>query len=311
MTLHPPQRLVLVGSVLVDILLYVDRLPGRGGDRIVERSIVTSGGGMNVLVGTSRLGLPVAYAGRVGDGVMGAQVLADLEAAGIALLLPPVHGEDSGFDVGVVEPGGERTFVTSPGSESRLRPADLAAISLASTDAVYLSGYDLGYPTSGASLEGWLPGLNPEILLVIDPGPLVAKIPTERWSQALARASILTLSRREALLLTGRKRVSEAARLLVERVAPDGWVVVRSGEQGCTVATRASSPLHLPARKTGAVDTTGAGDAHTAALLARLAAGDDMVEAARIANVAASLAVERHGPATGPTATELASALMP
>ncbi len=305
-----PRRLVLVGSVLVDILLYVDRLPGRGGDRVAERSIVTSGGGMNVLLGASRLGLPVAYAGRVGDGAMGTQVLADLEAAGIALLLPRVHGEDSGFDVGVVEPDGERTFVTSPGSESRLRPADLDAIPLAATDAVYLSGYDLGYSISGASLEWWLPGLDPEILLVIDPGPLVAEIPSERWSQALARASILTLSSREALLLTGRESALEAAALLVERVAPDGWVVVRSGEQGCTVAARAGSLLHLPGRKTRAVDTTGAGDAHTAALLARLATGDDMVAAARIANVAASLAVERHGPATGPTATELASALM-
>jgi sugar/nucleoside kinase (ribokinase family) len=308
--LRRPRRLVLVGSVLVDILLYVDRLPGRGGDRIAERSIVTSGGGMNVLLGASRLGLPAAYAGRVGDGAMGTQVLADLNAAGIALLLPPVRGEDSGFDVGVVEPGGERTFVTSPGSESRLRPADLAAIPLAATDVVYLSGYDLGYLISGASLEWWLPGLDLEIPLVIDPGPLVTEIPASRWSQALARASILTLSSREALLLTGRESALEAAALLVEQVAPDGWVVLRSGEEGCVVAARASSPVHLPARKTHAVDTTGAGDAHTAALLARLAAGDDMVEAARIANVAASLAVERPGPATGPTAAELASVLM-
>ena len=74
MTLHPPRRLVLVGSVLVDILLYIDRLPERGGDRLAERSIITSGGGMNVLVGAARLGLPVAYAGRVGDGAMGRQV---------------------------------------------------------------------------------------------------------------------------------------------------------------------------------------------------------------------------------------------
>jgi sugar/nucleoside kinase (ribokinase family) len=300
---------VLVGSVLVDILLYVDRLPSRGGDRMAERGIVTSGGGMNVLLGAARLGLPVAYAGRVGDGVMGAQVLADLQAAGIALLLPRVHGEDSGFDVGVVEPDGERTFVTSPGCESRLRPADLAAIPLAAGDAVYLSGYDLGYAVSGASLESWLPGLDQEIVLIIDPGPLVAEIPSGRWSQALARASILTLSSREALLLTGRENALEAAALLVERVAADGWVIVRSGEQGCVVAARTGPPLHLSGRKTHAVDTTGAGDAHTAALLARLAVGDDMVAAARIANVAASLAVERHGPATGPTATELASAL--
>ena len=53
----------------------------------------------------------------------------------------------------------------------------------------------------------------------------------------------------------------------------------------------------------------GAGDAHVAALLARLSLGDDPARAAWVANVAASLAVERAGPATGPTANELGAAL--
>src|SRR5215467_4700936 len=93
-SLKPPQRLVLVGSVLVDILLYVSRLPERGGDLLAERSLIVSGGGMNVLTGAARLGLAAAFAGRVGDGAMGTQVLADLKSQGIPLLLPQVHGED-------------------------------------------------------------------------------------------------------------------------------------------------------------------------------------------------------------------------
>jgi len=64
----------------------------------------------------------------------------------------------------------------------------------------------------------------------------------------------------------------------------------------------------VPARPARALDTTGAGDAHVATLLARLAAGDDMSAAARVANIAASIAVERSGPATGPTARELEEA---
>jgi len=65
----------------------------------------------------------------------------------------------------------------------------------------------------------------------------------------------------------------------------------------------------VPARPARALDTTGAGDAHVATLLARLATGDDMRAAARVANIAASIAVERNGPATGPTARELEEAL--
>jgi sugar/nucleoside kinase (ribokinase family) len=309
MTLHPPRRLVLVGSVLVDILLYIDRLPERGGDLLAEQSIIASGGGMNVLVGAARLGLPVAYAGRVGDGPMGKQVLADLESQSIPLLLPQVQGEDSGFDIGLVEPSAERTFITSPGTESRLSPGDLATLPLLAADAVYLSGYELCYPVSGSALEDWFPTLAPEVWLVFDPGPLAAEIPPRRLSSALARTTIFTSNAREAYRLTGRENAADAAKELKRCITDEGWVIVRVGEQGCWVVGSSQEPLHIPGRTTQAVDTTGAGDAHTAALLARLASGAEVPAAARVANVAASLSTERRGPVTGPTAAELSKAL--
>ncbi len=304
-----PRRLVLVGSVLVDILMYVERLPERGGDCLAQQSVLTSGGGFNVLLGAARLGMAVAYAGRVGDGPMGTQVMADLAAAGIPLLLPRASEEDTGFDIGLVEPDGERTFVTSPGVESRLHPVDLNALPLLPRDAIYVSGYDLCYPISGATLEEWLPALQSQNLLVIDPGPLVAEIPSERLTRVLARTDIVSLNTREIGILTGLMDVPEAAKRLVPRLAPSGWVVARAGAQGCWVASESHVPSHIPARPAHVVDTTGAGDAHVAALLARLAAKDDMLIAAHAANIAASIAVEKIGPATGPTLEELEQAM--
>jgi sugar/nucleoside kinase (ribokinase family) len=66
---------------------------------------------------------------------------------------------------------------------------------------------------------------------------------------------------------------------------------------------------HLLARRVEVVDTTGAGDAHTGTFMAALAAGVEPVEAANRANVAASIAVNRAGPATAPTSEELRRAL--
>ncbi|MFL5626142.1 MAG: PfkB family carbohydrate kinase [Ktedonobacteraceae bacterium] len=304
-----PRRLVLIGSVLVDILMYVDQLPERGGDCIAQRTVLTSGGGFNVLVGAARLGIQVAYAGRVGDGPMGTQVMTDLLAADIPLVLPRVTGQDTGFDVGLVELDAERTFVTAPGVESQLRLADLNAIPLLPGDVIYISGYDLCYPISGAALEQWLPRLSVQNILVVDPGPLVAEIPRERLAQILGRTDILSLNAHEASMLTGTTDAPGAAKLLVSRLAAGGWVVVRVGAQGCWVANETLPPQHLPARPTQAVDTTGAGDAHVAALVARLAAGDDMITAAHVANVAASIAIEKFGPATGPTMIELEEVL--
>lgn len=304
-----PRRLLLVGSVLVDILMYVDRLPERGGDRIARRALLTSGGGFNVLVGAARLGMPVAYAGLVGDGPMGTRVMADLAAAGIPLVLPRAAGEDTGFDIGLVESDTERTFVTAPGVESRLHLADLHAIPLLPGDAIYISGYDLYYPISGAALEEWLSSLGSQNLLVIDPGPLVAEIPRERLERVLGRTNLVSMNARELRLLTGSTNLPGAASHLVSRLAPGGWVVARAGAQGCWIASESQPPRHVPARPARALDTTGAGDAHVATLLARLAAGDDMRTAARVANIAASIAVERSGPATSPTARELQEAL--
>lgn len=277
---------------------------------MVRSAILTSGGGFNILIGASRLGMPVAYAGRVGDGPMGTQIISDLSAASIPLLLPRVSGEDSGFDVGLVEADAERTFVTSPGTESRLRLDDLRALELRAGDAVYVSGYDLCYPISGAALGDWLPALDAGVLLILDPGPLVAEIPAQRLERVLARTDIVSLNAREARILTGAEDLADAAGRLVPRLASGGWVVARSGAQGSWLASAAYPARHIPARPVQAVDTTGAGDAHVAALLARLAVGDDMHTAVHVANVAASIAVTRSGPATGPTIQELEAALL-
>jgi len=304
-----PRRLVLVGSVVVDVLLYVDRLPDRGGDLLARQVMAGAGGGFNVLAAAVRLGMDAAYSGRTGTGVFGARAHHALEEAGIAALLPPDGRSDTGMVVGLVEPDGERTFVTAPGVEARLAPDDLRALPLRAGDAVYVSGYDLVYAVSGLSLEGWLPGLADDLLVAIDPGPLVADIPAQRLERVLGRTDLLSLNAGEAARLSGLQDPAAAAARLVGRLAAGGLVVVRTGARGCWLAAAGVEPLHVPGRPAHVVDTTGAGDAHVAAFLARLSLGDDPARAAWVANVAASLTVERPGPATGPTATELQTAL--
>jgi sugar/nucleoside kinase (ribokinase family) len=304
-----PRRLVLVGSVVVDVLLFVDRLPDRGGDLLARRAVAATGGGFNVLAAAVRLGMEAAYGGRTGTGILGMRARGALEQAGIAVLLPPDERADTGLVVGLVEPDGERTFVTAPGIESRLAPHDLLALPLRAGDAVYVSGYDLVYPVSGQSLQEWLPGLAEDLLVAIDPGPLVADIPAERLERVLGRSDLLSLSAGEAATLSGLQDPASSAARLVGRLAAGALVVVRTGASGCWLAAAGAEPLHLPGRPAHVVDTTGAGDAHFAAFVARLSLGEDPVRAARVANVAASLTVERAGPGTGPTASELQAAL--
>lgn len=293
-------RLVLIGSVLVDLPMRVPHLPPRGGDVVADPLPPTAGGGFNVLSAAARLGLPAVYAGRVGGGPFGAIVREALAAEGVSLALPEPAAADTGCCAVLVEPDGERTFVTAPGAEAQLTAADLAALRLSDGDAVYVSGYDLGYPLNGPLIAAYLGALPAGRALVVDPGPLVGEIPADRWAAVIARADLLSLNAREATLLWG------AAAPGPDSTRPPN-VVVRRGAAGATLYRTGAEPSRVPGVPVPAVDTTGAGDVHVGATLAALADGADLPAALRYANRAAALAVTRSGPATGPTRAELAA----
>ena len=293
------------------------------------------------MAAAARQGLPVLYAGGHGTGPWGDLVRAALAAEGIGLVRPPDPDRDTGFDVALVEPDAERTFVTHLGAEALRGPAPWDAVPVEPGDAVYVSGYGLVPPDSGAALGDWAGALPPGVLLFVDPGPLVAQIPAAVLDPVLARCDWLSCNHREAALLTNTELTTtgvsgtgtadaaggtgmadaaggtgsadaagdpaEFARRLLARGAAAN-ILVRAGAAGCYVAPYGSSnAVHVRSRKVTAVDTTGAGDAHSGAFLAALADGLPPLEAAARANAAAAFAVTRPGPATSPTRAGLDS----
>jgi sugar/nucleoside kinase (ribokinase family) len=304
-----PRRLVFAGEAIVDVVMRVPALPPRGGDALATSCEVTAGGGFNVMAAAARQGLPVLYAGGHGTGPWGDVVRAALEAEGIDLFRPADPDRDTGFDVALVEPDAERTFVTHLGAETVRGPRSWDAVPAGPGDAVYVSGYGLVAPDTGAALGDWAAALPSDALLFVDPGPLVAQIPAAVLDPVLARCDWLSCNHREAGLLSGAGSPpgdpAEAARRLLARGAAAN-VLVRAGAAGCYLALLASSDVvHVRAPKVTAVDTTGAGDAHSGAFLAALAEGLPPLGATARANAAAAFAVTRPGPATSPTSAQL------
>ncbi len=286
-----PRRLVLAGQAIVDVVLRVPALPERGGDVIATSAEITTGGGFNVMAAAARQGLPVLYAGGHGTGPWGDLVRATLAAEGIEVLRPPDPGRDTGFDVALVEPDGERTFATHLGAETL---ESWPGIPMTAADVVYLSGY--GLPR--------IPPLPSAAQVFMDPGPLVAQIPADLLDPVLARCDWLSCNQREAGLLTGSTDPSEAARLLLERTG-HASIMVRTGASGCVLAVRGAELTRIPAPVVKAVDTTGAGDTHAGVFIASLADGLSPAQAAARANAAAALSVTRPGPAMSPTRAAL------
>lgn len=299
-------RLFTVGSILADIRLAVPHLPARGGDVIGTEAALSAGGGFNILAAAARQGMDCVFAGRHGTGPYGARIRADLAAEGIHALLPPVTEGDSGFCLVMVEPDGERTFVSAPGVEAALGGRRFAALALRPGDTVFASGYDLAYPELGPAVAAWMEDLPCSIRCVIDPGPLAAEISPAVMARIMPRATVWTMNRREAALLAGTAEVPLLRARLQPGLAPDALLILRDGAAGAWLSESAESPpVHVPAPAVHMVDSTGAGDSHAGVLIAALAGGLSPVVAVARANAAAALSVTRPGPATAPDKDEL------
>jgi len=305
-----PTRLLSLGSMLVDIRIDVPNLPPRGGDVIGSSASASAAGGFNILAAASRNGMSCVFAGRHGTGPYGSRIREALAQEGIVALEAASQEGDSGFCLVMVEPDGERTFVTRPGVEARLGERDLAHLALLPSDAVFVSGYDLSYPELGPEIAAL--ASQRDVFLVVDPGPMVGEIPTGVLDSILPRTCILTLNRREAAMLAGVTQTERQGQAILPRLRPDALLVLRDGAEGCFLFGEALSErsVHVPAPAVRALDTTGAGDAHTGVLIAALASGLDPVSAAERANAAAAISVTRPGSATAPSREELDAFLM-
>ncbi len=360
---EPKGRLVLVGSIVMDVLLYVDHLPDHGSDVLASQCHISPGGGFNVLNAARQLGMKAAYGGIIGTGRWASGIQDALSEYDIDRLAVLTSEGDNGFVVGMVEPTGERTFITYPGCESMLQDEHLVQIEdkLQDDDTIYISGYEFLYPVSGPLLSDWIVHASQRWNIVIDPGPLVGELHDKSLVSIISACSLLTLNLKEAETLLYRVQegadtqsgmaspsptdlepsvsdlepsvselstfpadlvIENATRLakeLHEHLRKDATLIVRAGKHGCVIVPGTSrstdsmknsdlcrAPAVVPSSPSREViDTTGAGDVHTAAYLAGLAYGATKTDAAWIANVAASMSVERLGGASCPSIAEI------
>jgi len=289
--------------VVVDVVLNVEGLPERGSDTYAETSTSFAGGGFNVMAAASRLGLSAVYAGVVGLGPFATIAQDAMREEDIVVAIPPVAGVDTGFVVAMVEPDGERTFLTSNGAESTLTSSQLDGVDIHANDVVYFSGYALLHASNAIAILALVQRLPSEAVVVFDPSPLVASIDRGALEAIFQRVDWLSCNAREATVLTEADDPAVAAELLLGRLTRGG-VIVRCGRDGCVVATLEGSEK-VDGIPVDAVDSNGAGDTHVGAFVALLAQGLTPVHAASWANGAAALSVTRRGPATGPAMHEL------
>lgn len=310
-------RVLHTGQGVVDVVLRIPEMPEPGGDVFAQQHELLAGGGVNVMVAAARDGAEVLYAGGHGTGPFGDLVRSSLRSEGVQILSPADPEKDTGFSIALIDDSTERTFISTSGAEARMSLEQLDAAAVREGDVVYVSGYSLVHEANRESLLSWLPTVPTGCIVVVDPSPVIGDVDLDAVRVLLARSDVWSSNEREARLLLARltpaaelpadAEPAELAELLVRATART--TVLRAGPRGAFLAGPGMDTLTVPPLKVDAVDTNGAGDAYTGVLCARLAAGEDLLTAARRAGVAAALAVTRHGPATAPTAAETDAAL--
>ena len=257
--------MVVVGDVATDVVVVLSGEPAPGSDRPAAIRIRGGGAGANVAVHLARLGIAVALVGCIGDDAAGTGLAAELAAAGVALRLRTVPGAATGTIVSLVEPGGQRSMLADRGANLDLRTDDVPAP--VPGGHLHLSGYTLLDPgPRSAGLAALEAAVAAGCTVSLDPastGPLI-RYGVDRWLADTAAATLLLPNADEAGLLTGCADPADAARALAGR---HPVVAVSLGADGALWAS-GDLLVHRPAHPTEVVDTTGAGDAFAAGLLA-------------------------------------------
>ncbi|HLV74082.1 MAG TPA: ribokinase [Vulgatibacteraceae bacterium] len=296
------REVVVVGSVNADLVIGVDRRPAPG-ETVLGSDLAThpGGKGANQAVAAARLGGRVGIVGRVGDDGHGELLRGALAADGVDLAhLTVTEGAPSGVALITVGPDGDNSIIVSPGANARLGPADVdAARDMIAGAAVVSFQLEVPMPAVEAAARVAAEAGGRVVLNLSPP----ASVPD--W--LLALCDPLVVNEHEAAYLLGGgdggRGPAETAEALV-RSGPRS-VVVTLGPEGAVIADGEGTAA-VPSPKSDAVDTTGAGDAFTAALCLRLARGDALRDAARYATRVGAASVRRRGAQSSyPTPDEL------
>ena len=317
----PAGRVVLMGQILVDLAVRGEALPSPGGDVWAVDEGMHVGGGFNALVAARRMGAEAVSLSPIGDGPYSSLIQAALTREGIADLGPRIAGIDNGFCIAFTDRTGERTFISTKGAET-MAPASAWADFVRTMhpgDVLYIDGYLMDHPTNREAAEAALRTLPEGVRVLLDVSPVIG-IPSALPSDGV----IVSMNHREAQEIAQQSGDSsvrdrcreprEAARAMLSLLGRP--VLVRAGAEGAYIGRPAQPETNatadevtaIPTPRVEAIDTNGAGDAHSGVLAVSLAQGIPLERALRLANCAGALSTTVVGPASCPTREEIEAA---
>ena len=307
-------RVVLMGQILVDHVLQGARPIHGGGSEWARDGGTHVGGGFNALVAARRMGAEAISLSPIGTGPHASMIEAALAREGIVDAGPRVDGVDNGFCVAMIGHDAERTFISTKGAETMTpKTAWVDFVRMMNPgDVLYIDGYLMDHPANREAAEAALRVLPEGVRVLLDVSPVIGipeSLPTHH--------AIISMNSVEARAIAKQSRLDgylpfdSLSCRLAQTLGRD--TLIRLGASGAYFARSASpdsetSAAHIPTPTIDAVDTNGAGDAHTGVLAASLALGIPLERGLVLANCAGALASTVPGPASCPTREDIEAA---
>lgn len=287
-------RIAVVGSYGVGLTMRLPRLPAAG-ETLTGGEFATGHGGKgsNQAVAAARLGAEVSLHSAVGPDAFGQDARALWRAEGVDDRHVVTGHSPTMVGVILVEPSGENRIVIAPGALDELTAEGVAAFRPAIADAdLLVVGLEIPLAVALAALQIARTEGTPTLL---NPAP-AQPLPVAAWPLI----DTLTPNQTEAVILTGGDpaQAERSPGQIVDHLRGvgrfTGDIVLTRGGAGAVIDSPRTGRHEVGAIPVArVVDTTGAGDAFTAALAVGIAAGHPLLEAAAFAAAAGAFAVTR------------------
>src|SRR5262245_14950097 len=251
-------RVVVVGSVNVDLTFRVERMPEMGETIRGKSFAVGQGGkGANQAVMAARLGAEVVLLGAVGDDGFGRQAIDNLRQNGVDTSQLRVRREPTGTAAILVDDGAENAIVVVAGANATLTPEDVRAAKdvLTSADVVVAQ---LETPLA-ATREAFQIARAAGVKTVLNPAPVVPDV-----KALLPLCDLCAPNETELAALTGMPVYPSGniGPVVNELLALGPAAVVVTLGCRCSVYQTRDEQQRVSAVTVKAVDPTAAGDAY-------------------------------------------------
>jgi ribokinase len=298
-------HIVIVGSTMIDMVAYTDRVP-EAGETIIGNKFVTGfgGKGANQAVMAKRFGGAVSMVNTLGNDVFGDSVLKNFHEQGVdTTYIARTEGASGVAPIWVEEDGTNRIIVI-PGANNAMTPSQ-AKSALEGLKSYQIVIGQLEIPQT-VTTQGFITAHERGAITILNPAPF-AEISPELIAVSdwiIPNETEFAGMHPQGLEPTSDEIILELAATLKTRFA------VTLGNKGAALTTLDGKVVRVRAPKVKAIDTTGAGDAFVGSFAYALSIGLPEVAALTLGCACASDSVTRLGTQSSYPTPEEASVIL-